>query len=89
MLCASAVGSLPVSGARRATKAVNVSIPADLLEAARACDINLSATLTASLEQRLREHRREEWLAENAQGIEAYNRDVEEHGSFGDTLHSF
>jgi antitoxin CcdA len=78
-----------MSGVRRVTKAVNVSIPADLLEAARACDINLSATLTASLEHQLRQRRREDWLARNAQGIEAYNRDVEEHGSFGDTLRSF
>ena len=78
-----------MSGARRANKAVNVSIPADLLEAARAHDINLSATLTASLEHRLRQHRREEWLAQNAEGIDAYNRDVQEHGSFGDALRNF
>jgi len=80
---------LAMSGARRATKAVNLSIPEDLLEAARACDINLSATLTASLEHRLRQHRREEWLAQNAKGIDAYNRYVDVHGGFGDTLRSF
>lgn len=78
-----------MSGARRATRAVNLSIPADLLEAARAREINLSATLTASLEHQLRQHRREEWLAQNAQGIEAYNSDVEEHGCFGDSLRRF
>lgn len=78
-------GDPAMPGARRTTKAVKVSIPADLLEAARTCDINSSA----SLEHRLRQHRREDWLAQNAEGIEAYNRDVEEHGSFGDTLRSF
>lgn len=78
-----------MTGRRRANRAVNVSIPVDLLEAARAHDINLSATLTASLEHQLRQHRRDEWLAQNAEGIEAYNRDVEEHGVFGDTLRSF
>lgn len=80
---------LQMPDVRRTTKAVNLSIPADLLEAARAYDINLSATLTSTLEERLRQHRREEWLAQNAESIAAYNDDVEEHGSFGDTLRSF
>ena len=74
-----------MSGARRTTKAIKVSSPTGLPEAARACDINSSA----SLEHRLRQHRREEWLTKNAEGIEAHNRDVKEHGSFGDTLRSF
>jgi len=74
---------------RRAKKAVNVSIPAELLEAARTYDINLSATLEAAIEQQLRSRRREEWLEHNAAGIAAYNRDVEEGGVFGDTLRSF
>lgn len=80
---------LQMPDVRRTTKAVNLSIPADLLEAARAYDINLSATLTSTLEERLRQHRRDEWLAQNAESIAAYNDDVEEHGSFGDTLRSF
>ena len=78
-----------MSGARRAKKAVNVSIPADLLEAARTNEINLSATLAAAIEQSLRQLRREAWLAQNANGIEAYNRDVEQRGTFGDTLRGF
>jgi antitoxin CcdA len=74
---------------QRAKKAVDVSISADLLEAARGRDINLSATLEAALELQLRKRRREEWLAVNADSIEAYNRDVEERGAFGDTLRRF
>ena len=42
-----------------------------------------------SLDSRLRQHMQVEWLAQNADGIEAYNRDVEEHGSFGDPRRSF
>jgi antitoxin CcdA len=80
---------LLMSGARRAKKAVNVSIPADLLEAARSNDINLSATLAVAIEQELRQRRREAWLARNADGIEAYNRDVDQHGTFGDALRTF
>lgn len=75
--------------AARPKRAVNVAIPVDLLEAARACEINISATLEVALEQRLRERRREEWLAQNAAEIEAYNLDVEEHGVFSDSQRSF
>jgi antitoxin CcdA len=78
-----------IPSARRARKAVNVSIPADLLAAARAHGINLSATLATGIEQRLRERRRETWQARNADSIEAYNRDVAEYGTFGDRLRSF
>jgi antitoxin CcdA len=74
---------------QRAKKAVNLSIAADLLEAARGQDINLSATLEAALERQLRERRRDDWLTVNGGSIEAYNRDVEERGTFGDTLRSF
>ena len=74
-----------MSGARRTTKATKVSTPADLPAAAGACDIDSSA----GAEHRLRPHWREAWLAQNAEGIEAYNRDVQVHGSFGDTLRTF
>lgn len=72
-----------------AKKAVNVSIQAELLDAARAEEINLSATLEAALEQQLRARRRDSWRTENAAAIKAYNRDTEEHGSFGDHARSF
>jgi len=74
---------------RRAKKAVNVSIPADLLDEARTLDINLSSTLEAALEEQLRVRRREAWRAMNHESIEAYNRDVEERGVFSDGLRSF
>ena len=70
-------------------RAVNVSVSADLLDAARSRGINLSATLEAALDLQLRTQRREEWLAANAAGIDAYNRVVEEHGVFGDLLRDF
>jgi antitoxin CcdA len=72
-----------------AKKAVNVSIQAELLDAARAEKINLSATLEAALEKQLRARRRDRWRTENAAAIEAYNRDTDEHGSFGDHTRSF
>ena len=72
-----------------AKKAVNVSIQTELLDAARAEDINLSATLEAALADQLRIRRRDRWRAENEAAIEAYNRDVDENGSFGDNTRSF
>ena len=70
-------------------KAVNLSVDAALLRAARDRDINLSATLERALEEAVRQHRREGWLAENKQGIAAYNDQVGTHGAFADTLRSF
>jgi antitoxin CcdA len=75
--------------AQPAKKAVNVSIQASMLEAARSHNINLSATLESALESELRRRRREEWLATNRDSIDAYNREVDEHGTFGDALRGF
>jgi antitoxin CcdA len=78
-----------MSMARRIKKAVNVSIYADLLEAARDNEINLSATLETAVEHELRQLRKRQWLEQNAEAIRAYNRDVEERGAFSDGLRVF
>jgi len=52
-------------------------------------DSILSATLESALEDQLRQRRRKEWLVTNGDSIEAYNRDVEKRGTFGDSLRSF
>ncbi len=70
-------------------KAVNLSIKSDLLDAARAEHINLSATLEAALADQLRMRRRHRWRTENEAAIDAYNSDVDENGSFGDHERSF
>jgi antitoxin CcdA len=70
-------------------RSANLSINADLLAKARALDINLSATLEQALAEALRQHQREQWLAENRAAIEAYNQQVEAHGTFSDGLRSF
>jgi antitoxin CcdA len=73
----------------RQKKAVNVSIQSELLDAARAADLNLSALLEAALVDQLRIRKRDRWRTDNAKAIEAYNSDVEKNGSFGDLAHSF
>ena len=60
----------------------NVSINQGLLEAAKALDINLSATLERALEAEVRARRRERWLEENREAIATYNAFVEENGVF-------
>jgi antitoxin CcdA len=75
--------------ARRSKKPVNVSISAELLQAARNGNINLSATLEAAVEHELRLLRKREWLEQNENAIQAYNRDVDEQGAFSDGLRTF
>ncbi len=70
-------------------RAVNLSIAARLVDEARSQGINLSATLEYALEDALRRSRRERWIAENTDGIAAYNEQVDEHGAFSDGLRTF
>jgi antitoxin CcdA len=70
-------------------KPTNVSINSDLLEKAKGLNINLSATLEAALAEQLRAEQRNQWKAENAKAIEAYNRFVEDNGVFSDGLRKF
>jgi antitoxin CcdA len=65
-------------------KATNVSIRSDLLEAARDMKINLSKEFEHCLEEVVRKNRAEQWLKDNREAIEAYNRYVETHGIWSD-----
>jgi antitoxin CcdA len=80
-----------MTSARNASpkSATNVSIRRDLLEAARASKINLSATLEQALIGKLREAQDRQWREENRESIAAYNHHVEKHGVFSDESRSF
>ena len=67
----------------------NVSINQGLLEAAKALDINLSATLERALEAEVRARKREQWLTQNREAINAYNEHVRTHGVFSDGFRKF
>jgi post-segregation antitoxin (ccd killing protein) len=45
--------------------------------------------LEAALADQLRIRRGDRWRTENSAAIEAYNRDVDQNGSFGDHARSF
>jgi antitoxin CcdA len=70
-------------------KAANLTVRADLLEEARARKINLSQTLEAALAVELKKRREAEWLEQNKAAIEAYNREIAEHGLFSDGFRQF
>ena len=72
-----------------AKKATNLSIRTDLLEQARALDVNLSFELEKHLVQVIRQRRAEQWLRDNREAIEAYNRHIERDGIWSDGLRTF
>jgi antitoxin CcdA len=65
-------------------KPTNLSVNSDLLHKAKALKINLSATLEAALLNELKAARRDKWLAENKQAIDACNKLANTHGLFAD-----
>ncbi|GAA0711466.1 type II toxin-antitoxin system CcdA family antitoxin [Dokdonella soli] len=72
-----------------AKKPTNLSIRSDLLEEARALDINLSAEMEKHLIEVIRQRRAEQWLKDNRAAIEAYNRHIERDGLWSDGLRTF
>lgn len=70
-------------------KAANLSVRADLLEEARAYKINLSQTLETALQIELKKEKERRWLEENRAAINAYNREIAEHGLWSDGLRQF
>ncbi|MBW8076644.1 MAG: type II toxin-antitoxin system CcdA family antitoxin [Gallionella sp.] len=61
-------------------KATNLSINSDLLRQAKELHINLSQTVEDYLASVVREAKQQQWLAENADFIAAYNERVEKDG---------
>ena len=70
-------------------QATNLSINRDLLNAARAAGVNLSAALEEALEEKVAAARREQWKQENAEAIAEYNDLIAEHGIFSEGQRSF
>jgi antitoxin CcdA len=65
-------------------RAVNLFVDSDLLDEARRMRINMSDTLEQRLRTIVRGELEKRWLEENRAAIEAYNRDVAEHGLLSD-----
>ena len=61
-------------------KAANLSINSDLLRQAKELHINLSQAVEEHLAALVREAKQQQWLAENADFIAAYNKRIEAEG---------
>jgi len=70
-------------------KAANLSVNSELLNQAKALQINLSAVLERALAEAIRDKQRQQWLKDNLQSIEDYNQRVEAEGCFSDSLRNF
>jgi antitoxin CcdA len=65
-------------------RAVNLSIDAEILAAAKAQGVNLSQALEDELRKRTQESREARWREENRESIESYNKLIERAGVFGE-----
>lgn len=61
-------------------RATNVSLPADLVEAARGLDINISKACEKGLAAEVKKAREDKWIEENWDAIQASNAYVEKNG---------
>ena len=63
---------------------MNLFVDSELLDEARRMRINMSDTLEQRLRTIVQGELEKRWLEENRAAIEAYNRDVAEHGLLSD-----
>lgn len=81
------MSSAPHRKARK--KPTNVSVDGDLLNRARDLHVNISSVLEQALEKTVKEKLREQWLAENRDGIAQYNELVDAVGVYSDDERAF
>jgi antitoxin CcdA len=75
---------------RRARKVpTNLSLRTDLVQRAKALDLNLSEVVETALEQAIVAAEQARWLSENEHALDYYNRFVEKHGVFGEEFREF
>ena len=70
--------TLPASSSPR--RATNVTLPETLLRNAREMGINLSQACERGLAEAVANARRQRWLEENREAMDAWNGHVAEHG---------
>lgn len=68
---------------------ITLSLDAELIEAALAHGLNLSAITTDALRKRVADEDARRWLAENSEAINAQNAWAVEHGLFSDEFRSW
>ena len=66
------------SSARR--RSVNLTIPEDVMEKAKALKLNASEAAEAGIRRAIADKQAEQWLSENRSAIEAHNARIEKDG---------
>nr|WP_167083444.1 type II toxin-antitoxin system CcdA family antitoxin [Rhizomicrobium palustre] len=72
-----------------AKKAVNLSIDAEVLAAAKAMDINLSLTLEEELRRKLREENIRKFQDEHRAALEAHNDFIDQNGIWSEKFRNW
>lgn len=80
---------MAVTETERPMQTVTMTLKRALLTRAREAGINLSATMTAALNAKLRQYEAEKWQEKNSEALEALNRFHDEHGCFSDEDRTF
>jgi antitoxin CcdA len=80
------IGPGPKPGPKRA---VNLTIDAEILAAAKAQGINLSQTLEDELRKRTQQARDAKFREENREAIDSFNRFIEKNGIFGEEFRNW
>jgi antitoxin CcdA len=70
-------------------KPTNLTINSDLLVKAKDLQINISAVLESALEETLKQKKKQEWLNQNTESIDGYNKSINNFGVFSDDLRTF
>jgi|WetSurMetagenome_2_1015567.scaffolds.fasta_scaffold776025_1 antitoxin CcdA len=70
-------------------RAVNVSVDAEVLAAAKALDINISQTLEDELRRKVHDEKVRRFKEESREAIEAYNRFIEENGIWSEKFRTW
>ena len=73
-------GSTTVEAKENNRRAVNVTLPGSLLQAARVLKINVSQACERGLVAEVAKVKTEQWLRDNRAAMDAWNAHVEEHG---------
>ncbi len=68
---------------------MTLSLRLDLVQRAKALDLELSEVVERALEKAILEAEQARWPAENKDAIDYYNAFVEEHGYFGEEFREF
>ncbi len=69
-----------MKNAQPSRKSTNLSLPADMVEEARALGVNLSRAAEEGIAKALKAEREKRWKEENREAIQAYNEFIAREG---------